>query len=202
MLQTSFFKKNKGFTIIELLVVVSVFSFVVFIISSLFISVFKQQRKTLNQQELLNQTSYVIEYIGRALRMAKEDVSAENSCVISGTRNYQITTEAGSGLDYHSGKGIRFLNNSAGGPCQELFWDQTSQMLYESKNAGITSPTFLPLFADYIKIEKFGIVLSETVTSPNYQPRVTISMKVKIGFGSESAEKQIQITTSQRNLNK
>lgn len=198
MFQTLFFKKNKGFTIIELLVVVSVFSSIVFIISSLFISVFKQQRKTLNQQELLNQTGYVVEYMGRALRMAKEDVSAENSCITSGTRNYQITTEAGS----YSGKGIRFLNNSAGGPCQELFWDQTSQMLYESKNAGIASPTFLPLFADYIRIEKFGIVLSETIASPNYQPRVTVSMKVKIGFGSESAEKQIQITTSQRNLNK
>lgn len=186
--------KNKGFTLIELVVVISIFSLIISVATSLFISMLQQQRRTLSQQELLNQTSYVVEYMSRALRMAKKDDS--DTCVTTGTRNYQITNSSGG----YSGAGIRYINNNANGICQEFFWDYTSEMLYESQNASDAVPTFLPLFASYIKIEDFKVALSETADINKYQPRVTIFFDATIGTGKNQVEKQIQTTISQRNL--
>lgn len=179
---------SKGFTLIELIVVVSIFTLIIFTATDLFISLFQQQKKILGEQELLSQISYNVEYMSRALRMARKDDSG--TCIMAG-KNYQKTTSSGP----YSGYGIKFINHTKSDICQEFFWDSTTNMLYESKDSGAS---YVPLLADYVTVISFRVALSEAVDT---QPRVTIFLDVKIGIGSSQVTKQVQTTISQRNLN-
>ncbi len=105
---------EKGFTMIELLVATSVFALILFIVTNLFISIFQQQKRTLSQQELLNQTSYAVEYMSRALRMAKKDTTG--GCLDADYIGYNYRS-------LYEGKGIRFINHSNDDVCQEFFWE-------------------------------------------------------------------------------
>jgi prepilin-type N-terminal cleavage/methylation domain-containing protein len=63
--------KNKGgFTLIELLVAIAVFGTVVATVSNIFISVVGSQRKNFNNQEVLDNTRFVLENMGRAVRQS------------------------------------------------------------------------------------------------------------------------------------
>ncbi len=177
--------KSKGFTLIELIVVVSIFSFIVFIAADLFVSIVRQQRRILSQQELLNQTSYIVEYIGRALRMAKED--SDGSCLGAVDKNYVLT---------HSDSGIKFINHSDNDTCQEFFWDSGDGKIKESKNGSQA----LPLISDRLQVNHFNIKLSGESSSDDFQPRIVISMEVQVKGSGDQPKKQIQTTISQRNL--
>jgi prepilin-type N-terminal cleavage/methylation domain-containing protein len=176
-------KKNlAGFTLIELLASVAIFSLIVGGASGIFISAIRTQRKTLSNQELLDQTSYLIEYMSRALRMAKKDVTG---ICISPNLNYAIT---------RSGEGIKFMNS--GGSCQEFYL--SGDQLKEEK-AGVR----LDLTSANLKVEAFNIGPEDSWDqADNEQPRVTFFLEIK-GLGEKAElrpEIQIQTTVSQRQL--
>jgi len=97
--------EQRGISLIEMLAAVTVFVITVGAISGIFISAIRNQRRILATQELLDQTSYVLEYMGRALRMAKRD---SNGTCISLGKNYENPSGISS---------IRFLNYDD--KCQE-----------------------------------------------------------------------------------
>ncbi|MBU4274233.1 type II secretion system GspH family protein [Patescibacteria group bacterium] len=178
-------KKGEGFTLIELIVVASIFSLVLFTATDLFISIFQQQRRTLNQQELLNQTSYAVEYISRAIRMAKKDDSG--FCLGTPNISYALTRE---------NTGVKFINHSNSDICQEFFWDSLTKELKESRYGG----TPLSLISDHLQVNYLSIELSGESGDDDLQPRVTISMEIQVKGTGEQPKKQIQTTISQRNL--
>lgn len=64
------FQKSEGFTLIELIVAMAVFSTVITIVSSIFVRTVGSQRKNINQQEVLENARYVLEIMGRAIRQS------------------------------------------------------------------------------------------------------------------------------------
>ena len=74
MFQVSGFK-NKGFTLIEVIVSMAVFLLVAGMAVSIFISIVTQQRRILSEQQLIIQLRYVLEYMSKALRMAALSLS-------------------------------------------------------------------------------------------------------------------------------
>ena len=103
--------KQKGFTFVEMLITAVVFSIIFGTAMTVLASAAKIQKYNLSQQQLLDQSSYAIEYIARALRMARQGGSA--AC--TGGTNYNITTDS---------KRIDFVNYK--GVCQHFLWDSTS----------------------------------------------------------------------------
>ena len=93
-------KKNReqGFTIPELLVAVLVFSLVIGAATNLLLSGIAGQRSSLAMQELLDQSSFVAEYMTRALRQAQKDLGP--TCLAARGLNYGLTQE---------GDGIMFI---------------------------------------------------------------------------------------------
>lgn len=167
---------EKGITLVEMLVVIGIFSLIAGAISGPFLSGISSQRKILANQEILDQTSYVLEYMSRALRMAKKD---QNGTCIPAKTNYQKLAN-----------GIKFLNYN--NECQQFYLEQSQ--LKENK-AG----TILPLTSNLIKVRSFRIQLSGETQTDNLQPRVTIFLEVE-GRGKNPPKIQIQTTISQRNL--
>ncbi len=184
VLRCSKVKTEKGFTLIELLVAMTVFLVIIGAASGLFVSAIMAQRRTLTLQELLDQTSYVMEYMSRALRMAQKESNA-GVCLSSRGLNYEKT---------RSGRGLKFIN--ANGICQEFFWDSNNQ-LKESKTG-----TEEYLTSAGLEIIFFKIDLSGESQTDDIQPRVTVflDIKGKVGKPESRPEIKIQTTVSQRNL--
>ncbi len=65
-------KKNKGFTLIETMVVVTVFVLVMSLALAVFMSSIRSQRFSLYEQRLANQTSYALSYAVREIREGEE----------------------------------------------------------------------------------------------------------------------------------
>lgn len=180
-------KREKGFTIPELLVALFVFSLVTGGATNLLLSGITAQRSSLATQEILDQSSFAMEYMTRALRQAKKDLGP--TCLSAQGLNYEIT---------QAGEGIMFINVS--GQCQEfrltsqrieeVFWVEgeiTSRAFLISNNPAITSMQFL---------------LQGGGQDDDLQPRVTFAFEIE-GQGAKPESRptlQFQTSISQRSV--
>jgi len=176
-------KIKKGFTLIEMTVVVAVFSLLMVAVSTFFASGLKAQRQNLAIQELLDQTSYSMEYMSRALRMAKKD--ATGSC-ITAKLNYAAT---------HVGQGVKFKNYQD--VCQEFFYayDETTGRFRLKEVRGVADENFLS--PESLNINSFIISLNGQSQNDDIQPSVSLFLEVE---GKEGSKTKVQTTISQRNL--
>ena len=208
-------KESGGFTLIELIVVIAVLLFVVATAIGIFISIMKHQRIILEEQELLNQTSYVLEYMSKALRMAGKDW--DGSCLGADYigYNYLLTRQDISAGVY---RGIKFINQSNNNACQEFYLDNEypeNPVLKELKNStndsqavAITSDKFMINFIRFGINGESGLMTGEIGAAGDngIQPRVTIYLDIQTKVkGSDGqlvqSAKKIQTTVSQRDLN-
>lgn len=206
---------SRGFTLVELIVVIAVFLFVVGAAMGIFISIVQHQRIILSEQELLSQSSYVLEYMSKALRMAGKDLTGECLAGNSGY-NYLLTHKNLSSGFY---EGIKFINQSdinkvTGLPiCHEFSLDTSDpeNPILKEKKDGLPSGG-IALTSDrlFINSIRFGIngeidfTNEDNIGAPGdngIQPRITIFLDIKIQGDSNQSSKKIQTTVSQRDLN-
>ena len=99
-------KSGAGFSMVELLITGFVFSVIFGVATSTFVNAIRVQKYNMAHQQLLDQTSYAIEYMARALRMAKTD---NGDCEVANRVNYKV---------FANGRGIRFRNYKSRPICQ------------------------------------------------------------------------------------
>lgn len=176
---------KKGFTLVEMLVAVSIFTLVVGMATGIFVSALRAQKQSLASQQLLDQISYAMEYMSRALRMATKDLTG--AC-ITAKSNYENP-----GGDTSK---IRFINHLQDDDCQEFFLED-NYLKYKIK-IGADEET-LALTSDDLKVNSLNFNLSGQFQPPTdyLQPKVTISLDIE---GKEQSKIKIQTTVSQRNL--
>lgn len=175
---TGYNKLNKGVTIIELLVTVTVFSIAITTSLSLLTSAIKEQRKALGSAYLLDTASYVTEYISRALRMAQKDLSGD--CVGTAKGNF-------GGPDENH---IKFLNYN--GECQEFFLEGEA---IKVRRLGVSQP----LTPSNLTVANLEFAISGASQDDNLQPKVSFVLKL----ATKELEPKIlnlQSTVSQRQL--
>ena len=188
--------KQRGLTLIELLVSMSIFVIISGIISGLLISGINGQRHALASQRLLDQTSFAMEYMSRSLRMAKKAEDA--TCLAQEGSNYEIT---------HGVNGIKFINSLENNDCQEFFWDDTDpdpdkRQLKQTIKMGTPDEAVLDLTSpSKLVVESFSI---EFTGGPeiDLQPKISIAMRIRdnnLKIEDQPSIK-IQTTLSQRNL--
>jgi prepilin-type N-terminal cleavage/methylation domain-containing protein len=66
-------KKTKGFTLVETLVSLFIFGMMSVVLVNVFVSGLNTQTRILQNQDLMNQASYSLEYMGKLIRMAERD---------------------------------------------------------------------------------------------------------------------------------
>jgi len=168
---------KKGITLVELLISIGLFSIVIVAFLQLFSSAFAEQRKILVKNFLLNNTSYSVEYISRALRMAQKDNGG--NCISSGN-NYEIIL---------NGQGIKFLNYK--GQCQEFFLENKILKVRKFDFPDVAHE----LISNDLKVNK--LIFQSTDGTLNVQPKITFAVE----FETQLEEKlKIQTTVTQRNL--
>jgi hypothetical protein len=186
---------NKSYTLIEVLVAVSIFTMVIAAPTGFLVGSLKGQQKALSSQKLLENTSYTLEYISRTLRMAKKeldcsDIIDPDTCSCLATQGY--------GHNYENPNGdtsaIRFINYKE--ECQEFFLE--GARLKESKD-GVENY----LTSEDLEIISLKFWLSGESQSETDQPRITLFLEIKGGKGQKPELRpviKIQTTVSQRNL--
>jgi prepilin-type N-terminal cleavage/methylation domain-containing protein len=188
---------KRGFTLVEILVAVTIFVIVVSIASSLFVQTIRSQRRNLAYQELLDQTSYVMEYMARSIRMAKK---ADVACTGNPDYNYATTSWS---LAWGDIKCLHFKNYK--GECQYFCLNSTST---NSRLMTTTTPNLLgiPSQLDFTYLTSSDLNVSffdinargwEKGSLDNSQPLVIISLEIE---GKEESSIEIQTSISQRNL--
>jgi len=192
-------KNNKGLTLIEILVTVALLSILFSIVSGLFFSALKAQRKSLTLQNTLSQTSFIMEYISRQLRMSQKEDS-DLFCLSQDRLNYETSSSRNIQGTNYSGLGIKFITYHDPKQCWEFFLDENDNppSLKISKDGADPSR----LTSENVEVEDFAINFIEEVGGQEVQDRVTFSIKLK-GL-DEKIEAQssvrIQTTVSQRYL--
>jgi type II secretory pathway component PulJ len=174
---------QKGQTLIEILVSVAIFTTIIAGPVGFFIMSIGGQKRALISMEIVDNSSYALEYMSRALRMAKKDDLGGIDCLSGNKVNYENT---------YSDKGIKFRNYED--KCQEFFWDINDNRLKESKEG-----TPLPLTADDLEITSLKFQLSGETQEDNFQPRITIFFEIQ-KKGQPETKTKFQTTISQRNL--
>lgn len=169
---------RKSFTLIELLLSVTIFTIIISVVLGMASFAIKIQTRNLSDQYMLNQVDYTIEYLSRQLRMAqRNDTGADiDTCQVDCTYNYDSVTNK-----------ISFIDT--GGICQKV---------YLSNGKIYVSDT--PITSDKFEISDFKVHLENPCKSDLGQPRITFTFTIKKKNSSEEGL-QFQTTVSQRNLN-
>ncbi|MCH7828637.1 prepilin-type N-terminal cleavage/methylation domain-containing protein [Patescibacteria group bacterium] len=175
--------KERGFTIPELLVSLLAFSLVIGGATNLLLTGIIAQRHSLATEELLDQTSFLAEYMTRVLRQAQKDLGP--TCLSTSGLNYELTL---------GGQGVKFLNNA--GQCHEFLLQGTR--IQES----IPPAPAEFLTSDNLEVVSLQFVLLGENQTDDLQPRVTFGMVIQ-GQGPKPESKpsiQLHTTVSQRKV--
>lgn len=192
---------SRGFTLVELVVVLSVFSIIIASVATIFVSIVQHQRRILADQEVISQVSYAKEYMSRALRSAVKDASGD--CLFDGESNYPgyIYLPTHYNATTNDYEGIKFITKD--NVCQEFFFDRDDGLLKEVKNGGqplaLMSDKFdiqYVIFAINGDKEMYGASQDDLI-----QPRVTFVLEIGGDINEGVLGKTFQTTVSQRNLN-
>ncbi|MDD3292679.1 MAG: prepilin-type N-terminal cleavage/methylation domain-containing protein [Candidatus Pacebacteria bacterium] len=191
-------KLKKGLTLIELLVSMAIFSFLIVGLIGMFSSAVNAQQSVLQNQEILNQGSYVTEYMDRAIRMALRDDGTEGTaggCTGIANKNYNASSGS-----------ITFLAYDVADPgykCKRFYLEDN--VIMEQKSADTNADNLeegVPITSSKVKVSAFNVfVYGDT---PNSQPIVTfvIDMESNSPRRLDPLPKMIfQTSISQRNLN-
>lgn len=190
-----------GFTLIELTVALALFLLVGGAALNLLVSSISAQRYSLASQGLVNQASYVTEYMTRALRQAEREEADPPVCLSATGLSYELI---------RSGEGIRFID--VDGRCREFFLENekikeleitagVGKGLAKGKGKGKgkgPTPGAVELTSQDLTVTSLQFSIRGASQADNTQPQVTIAddfQEPTIRF-----RVRLQTTVSQRNL--
>jgi prepilin-type N-terminal cleavage/methylation domain-containing protein len=188
---------KKGFTLVEILVVLVIFSIMISAITSVFISGIRTQQNIIAQEQLLDQVNYALDYMGRAIMMAKNGTS--NKC--STNNDYYNPKDSPGGVS------LKFVN-IGGDPSSKdcINFYLLNDQIYKGNSRNENPFTAFTLTSENVKITKliFNVIggAANTGSSTNNpQPKVTIYIEAESKSGTPLQKLKIQTTISARDLN-
>ncbi len=176
---------NKGFTLVELLVAITVFATVTSIAFGITASLIHKQERIMHMHTLMENSSYALEYIQRASRMAQKD---DGGCIVSG-ENYAHS---------NGDSTIQFLDYE--NLCHRFSLD--SGQIQETISTDDTSGNLgsaVAFTSDKIDVTSLVFELNGESGVDSIQPRVTIEFEASSKYFPD-VQINIQSTSSQRNL--
>lgn len=189
---------NKGFSLIEVLVAIVIFGTMLTVFAGVFVGSIQSQQNVLASQSLIDSVSYNLEYMSRALRMAKKQLLDGIECLSSNGLNYELT-RGGKGLKF-----IKFDHATQQDVCQEFFWNEEEGRLYEWKDDEWKDGEEFPLTPASLQVVSFEIGGDHTWGQDDLiQPKVILFLEIETREHKPADRPSItiQTTVSQRNLN-
>jgi len=167
---------NRGFTLVEVLVAIFIFSVIMMAVGSAFVSALNVQRRAFNVQQVMENAAYVLDVMLKEVRVSQILPAVPDSCINSPPYD-SLTVEH---PDF--GSITYYMNNGN----------------IMRQNGGDT----LQLNSNTVEFRNFKFCITGAIISDVKQPRVTVfaSMKSKKTVQQEIID--VQTTLSPRFLNK
>lgn len=172
---------KKGFTLIELMVAVSIFIIVVAISMGSILGAFDSNRKSRSLKTVLNNLNLAVESMSKEVRF---------------------------GTDYHCGSGsVAVPQNCPGGDNilgflssdnEYIVYRLTGQTI--EKRTGFFPPTFVPITAPEVSIDDLTFYVLGVGTGDTLQPKVIMKITGHAGAGRGRSDFILQTLVSQRSL--
>lgn len=175
---SSFARKEGGFTIVELLVAIAVFSTVISIAAGGFVTALKTQRQTAALISANSNVSLIIEQMMREIRTGYDFCQNNQSCLEGGDDMISFTKGDGERVTY-------CLANSA---------------IYRGSAVGICdTANFQKITADNVFVRSLKFLVKGGSPNDNLQPRVTILVGISSNEpGVSGSVIYLQTTVSSR----
>jgi len=164
---------QKGFTIVELIVAVFVFSSVSVIASGVFVSAVKLNRKALNIQRADENTRNILEMISREVRVANTIDGSDTSCPVSSAANLSF-------------------NHPVNGRIRYFLSSNQIHREVDGRDSIVSSSN--------IRVTDLKFCLKGLTAGDQKQARVTVQMTLESGQGNEMITSRAQTTLSQRRI--
>jgi len=180
---------KKGFTLVEVLAGIFIFVLVVGTATSLLISAFSAQKRALSIREVIDGASYVIDYMSRAISMAKK-----MGIEIRGDSTICQVPEASIGKNYiveNGNRKITFRTYKLN-ECQSFFLE--GGRIKETKAGQTNYLTPESLEVTNLKFFVYGDNLPDEL-----QPKVTIFLEIQ-KKGEPQTKISLQTTITQKDL--
>ena len=176
---------NKGFTLVELLVAVTVFATVATIAFGITASLIHKQERIMHMHTLMENSSYALEYIQRATRMAQKD---DGGCIVSG-ENYEHS-DGDSTIQFLDYENFCHGFSLGSGQIQETI---STDDTYGNLGSAVA------FTSDEVDVTSLIFNLSGESGVDSIQPRVTIEFEASSKYFPD-VQINVQSTSSQRNL--
>ena len=172
--------RDPGFTLLELIVAVGVFSMAILIAVSAFLSLQAAEKRTQAFINLQNNLRFALEIMAKEIRTGEL---------------YHCGDEGGTEpLDCLSGASALTFKNALG---LTVIYKKLGSSIQKSSDGGTI---FQPLTAKDITINDLTFYVVGSPAGDNLQPRVIITLKASSPVGGDTKELSLQTTISQRKL--
>jgi prepilin-type N-terminal cleavage/methylation domain-containing protein len=178
---------KKGFTLVEIMVAVSIFMIVMTISMGSVVSIFDVNRKSHSLKTIMSNLNLSLESMSREMRFGKN-----YHCCTDGSCNEVLTTS----LSCVAGSsGMSFLSSSN----LQVVYRQTGGIIEKSIDGG---STYIPITSPEVVIDDLNFYVMGTGGLPNLlQPRTHIKVMGHVGdMNNGGSAFTIQTTISQRAL--
>ncbi len=189
--------KQKGFTLIEMLVSVALFSIVVMISLGAILTILDANRKARTLTEVMSNLNFAVEMITRSL---KTGVEPQNGQVDGGWVSVDsiVLSEDDAGTERFKRQKTRYKKMEDSGRGYIAVCSD-----FDFEDNGCPSKDWSAITSEMIDVQQFEtIVVGGGKNNDNTQPRVHIFLKGTVKINAKiSSDFSLQTTVSQRRLN-
>ncbi|MCR4334260.1 MAG: type II secretion system GspH family protein [Patescibacteria group bacterium] len=171
----NYLNKNKGFSLIEIMVSLAVFSIVVLVAAGALLSIISGAKKTQALKSVINNLNFAMEDMSRNLRIGKD---------------YVVDPD---------GKGVAFSNGYESVTSKYIFNEAQNRIEFEKvKGASIA----IPITAPEVKITNVEFVSTGTTPGDSLQPKIFMIIQGYAGLDKlkNQTNFNLQTTITQRAL--
>ena len=166
------YQSDRGFTLIEVLVALTIFALLISIVTGIFLGVVAAQRKTVAVRTLQDSVRYTIEAMSRDIRTGYNFSLFQNE--------------------------LRFTSTIGGGIQQVSY--RLNGGVIEKGIFGGGDYVFSALTPENLTVDYLKFYLSGEALGDQRQPRITITLGATAGQGVQETKINVQTTLSQREL--
>lgn len=178
-------KPQSGFTLLEIIVSIAIFTVLIILTTSIFQSINEGQRSTLAGQNTQESMRFALEVMSKEMRTS---MKADTACG-GATNNKVFNTN-------NDQDQLFFLNKN--NECTIYYLDDVNHRLMINRDDGIGAPDIYPVTPDEVVVSdlKFYIKDDAVPDFHSVQPRVTMKLKVQMDTISELHKNEIDLQTT------
>ncbi len=173
-------KSQRGFTTIELLVVLSIFTIMTLIITNVYIIALKAQRETSVEQRMIGTMRDAVESIVRNIRISQIDYAAY-----------------GGGLDTEDERVLRLINQDGITFVYQVV-DGVLEVIVDGETFPVTNPDEMQILSVIFFIMPGSNPFAQSGAVPDFQPRVTMRFAYQAVGVPDAPVQYLQTTVTSR----